>query len=67
MINVRCTTPIDKYRSIHWPTQLPARPMIGDWIQATDYNLMLKVTRVAFAAHGVMEVELHTWDGSVPT
>jgi hypothetical protein len=43
MIKVKCTTNLDKGRSRNWPIELPEVPLVGDLIECTSGDLVLKV------------------------
>jgi hypothetical protein len=36
MVRVHCRTNIDCAKRLQWPEELPARPMVGDYIRSTS-------------------------------
>lgn len=62
MIKVHCHTNLDLCGEL-WPTELPCRPMVGDYIESATirsggFRLTLQVTRVTLTQNSV-DVELH--------
>lgn len=36
MIKIHCRTNVDCARSLQWPSELPDRPIVGDYIRSTS-------------------------------
>ncbi len=50
MVNVRCVTNLDEYKVLRWPTEMEARPVVGDYIRSYD-GKELKITRITHATY----------------
>ena len=72
MTKIHCRTNIDCAKRLTWPTELPERPMIGDYIRSTsserDWVVELKVIQTTWIRYydhvskqdeWTLEVELH--------
>jgi hypothetical protein len=72
MIKVICQTNLDLSHE-QWPSELPALPHVGDWIQSAtvwfpmNFQLNLKVCSIQWRRHGdgnwVPHIELHSGAG----
>ena len=66
MIKIRCNTNIDRYQKEKWPSECPVVPREGDYIQS-EAGIDLKVVRVTYTFEHIIRIELHTFDGKIPT
>jgi hypothetical protein len=76
MMKVHCFTYLDEYRQQQWPSELAARPLVGDWVESSS-GMKLKVVSVTHSRSArrqhantlgakpepILKVELHKSHG----
>jgi len=77
MVKVKCHTNLDLSRAERWPTRLPCRPMVGDYIESLhrwvrppiNTRLRLRVTSVVFSPDDpetvLVELHLPVWNPTI--
>jgi hypothetical protein len=57
-VRITCFTNIDEYKNEEWATELPAVPMVGQWM-ASRTGKILAIVGLTWLYSGTLRVELH--------
>lgn len=64
MIKVFCTTNLDEYRRVQWPTKMYYQPHVGDYVQSVGSLKSLRIHNITHIPNergecDTMKLELH--------
>lgn len=60
MVKVKCYTSIQNMSLKSWPTLLPHRPLLGEWVQSEDKEATLQIIRITHeSSTETLLLELH--------